>query len=194
MAQELHRDPDWKGRLHRINPDLGKDPPLLDAVGEVDPLLQSVRGRMLYPKEKRQTLTVACQLVASSFYFERRGGAGKGDGSYIKIRGIIRCRLVDTAEVMALGRFLASCLHEPCFIVINYARPDEKVQIPLEVMRENGRFDGVELDVPVAGEDATTSIELKMEREGLRDQFLYRLSGFPRKLLQEESKDARRVN
>lgn len=45
VAQELHRDPDWKGRLHRINPDLGKDPPLLDAVGEVDPLLQSVRGR-----------------------------------------------------------------------------------------------------------------------------------------------------
>lgn len=193
VAEELHRDPDWKGRLYRINPYLGKEPPLLVDVGEVEPLLQSVRGRMVYPEEKRQTLTVACQLVASSFYFERRGIAGKDENSDISVAGTIRCRLVDADEVRALGRFLASCLREPSFVVINYTRPDEKIQIPVKAMREQGRFDGVELDVAVAGEDAATSIELKMERDGLRDQVLYRLSGFPRKLLKEDSKDARRV-
>lgn len=192
--REWAKDPIWADRLHRINPDLGREPPPLDAVEEVDSVAQSVRGWLQSPDEKRRIHAIACRLVASSFYFERRGNAAKSDpGSSVSIRipGTIRCRITEPTFLTALGKFLAACIHAPTFVVINYSHhPDEEVPVPVQNMVDHGRFDGVEVDFAVFGEDAVTSVELKLEREGLRDQRLYRLSGFPRKLVKEDFKQS----
>lgn len=191
VAREWAKDPMWAGRLHRINPNLGREPPPLDAVHEIDSMVQNVRGWLQHKDEKRRIHAIACKLVASSFYFARRGNAGKGEGSSIQVQGVIKCRLTEQVEVTALGKFLASCIHEPTFVVINYFSPDLEIDLPTQAMLSDGRFDGVEVDITVSGEDASTSIELKLEREGLQDQRLYRLSGFPRKLIKEDFKESR---
>lgn len=194
VTREWAKDPDWEDRLHRINPDLGKEPPPLDAVEEVDSIAQSVRGWLQHPEEKRRIHAVACKLAASSFYFERRGNAGKIESSSaIHLQGTIRCRLAETTAITALGKFLAACLHEPALVIINYSRPDEEIALPVDTMLSHGRFDGVGVDFTVSGEETVTSIELKLEREGLQDQRLYHLSGFPRKLVKEDFKQSQVV-
>lgn len=191
VSREWQKDPELRDRLHRFNPDLGQEPPPLDAVQSVDDIIRSTRGWLQEKDEKMRIHAMACKLVASSFYFERRGNASKVQGSSIKVSGIIRCRLVDTTEVMALGKFFSSCIHEPTFVIINYSCADEETEIPIRTMASQGRFDGVEMNITVLGEEAVTSIELKLERDGLPDQRLYRLSGFPRKLIKEDFKESR---
>lgn len=191
VAREWQKDPDLADRLHRINPDLGEEPPLLDAVDKLDSIAQNTRGWLQDKDEKRRIHAIACRLVASSFYFERRGYAGKGEGSTIDVKGAIRCRISETAEVVALGEFLSSCESDPTLVIINYATHDKEIRIPIQEMVSHGRFDPVEVDIMVLGEDAFTSIELKLERQGLQDQRLYRLSGFPRKLIKEDFKQSR---
>jgi hypothetical protein len=57
-------------RYVRLNPDLLENPPALDQVNKMKPLLEMVRRQM--QKHKRID-EVACQLIASSFYFEKSG-------------------------------------------------------------------------------------------------------------------------
>ena len=57
-------------RYVRLNPDLGENPPALDQVNKMKPLLETVRRQM--QKDKRIE-GVASQLIATSFYFEKSG-------------------------------------------------------------------------------------------------------------------------
>lgn len=141
--------------------------------------------------EKCRIYAIEFRLVASSFYFARRGNECKGEGSSVNIKGAIRCRISEMAEVVALEKFLSSCKSDPALPIINYAAAqDKEIKVPIQTMGSHGRFDPVEVDITVAGEDAVTSIELKLERQGLQDQRLYRLSGFPRRLIKEDFKQS----
>lgn len=188
VRQEYTKDSEASRRLHRLNPYLGEEPPLLDAVDKVDLMLNNTRGWTQREEAKAQIHDIACKLVASSFYFQRIGGPGKaqGRGSPIQLRGIIKCRLTNTSEVMALGSFFAKCSPVPTFVLINYVSTDQEVTIPVDVMESQGHFGGVEVRLTVPGEDAVASIELKLERPNGKNRRLFCLSGFPRKLVKED--------
>lgn len=161
---------------------------MLDAVGKVQSIVQNTRGWLQDKDEKCRIHAIECKVVASTFYFERCGNAGKDEGSPIHVKGVIGCRIFEMAEVMALGKFLLSCIYDPTLFVINKATQDKVVEMPIKTMVLYGLSDLVEVDITVLGEAVLTSIDLKLEREGLRDQRLYRLSLFLRKLIKQDSK------
>lgn len=104
--------------------------------------------------EKCRIHAIEFRLVASSFYFERRG-----EGSSVDVKGAIRCRISEMAEVVALEKFLSSCKSDPALPIINYAAAqDKEIKVPIQTMGSHGRFDPVEVDITVSGEDAITSI------------------------------------
>ncbi|KAJ0108083.1 hypothetical protein J7T55_007202 [Diaporthe amygdali] len=187
-VREWQKDPGWSDRLHRINIDLGEEPPMLDAVDKVKSLVQNTRRWLQDKDEKCRIHAIECELVASTFYFERRGNAGKDEGSPIHVKGVIGCRIFEMAEVMAPGKFLLSYIYDPTLFVINKATQDKVVEMPIKTMVLYGLSDLVEVDITVLEEAVLTSIDLKLEREGLRDQRLYRLSLFLRKLIKQDSK------
>ena len=60
-----------RDRYIRINPDLGYDPPALDAVNKRDDLQKHVKARIKEDPQMKSILEIAHRLVASTFFFER---------------------------------------------------------------------------------------------------------------------------
>jgi hypothetical protein len=58
-------------RYIRMNPDIGRTPPQLDAKGEVGRLQLDVAQYLEEPEARTKLEEIVFRLVASSFYFER---------------------------------------------------------------------------------------------------------------------------
>lgn len=184
FCNEFAGDPDWRARMHRLNPDLLTEPPVMDKVGEVDSLYDKAKNWVALGKTKDHISNIACILIASSFYFERSDHVSRGQNSYYQLHGLIRCRLSDDAnDVKALGRLLGSCVKPAAFVVKIPGSNDEEYAVPVQEMIDSGHFEGVELEVTVQGEETITTIDLRLE--GLARSCLFHLSGFPRMLLKE---------
>lgn len=56
-------------RYTRLNPELGEDPPPLDAKRDVSRLHELVKDKLRAPEFQFSAEIVALQLIASSFYF-----------------------------------------------------------------------------------------------------------------------------
>ncbi|KAK6220922.1 hypothetical protein LQW54_001842 [Pestalotiopsis sp. IQ-011] len=176
---------DLATRAFRVNPDLGDEPPSLDAVDKVTPLRQQVAGWLLDHKRVTQIKEISCTLVASSFYFEPFGQPEKGDESSIQLQGFIRCRLSDDAsDIKALGTFLGTCTSPAHFVVENSSAPDDDITIPVQSMMSGGLYQGVEVMLTLSSEDNDSTIALKLP--GLGEVRLYPLSGFPRNLMKND--------
>ncbi|ETS74669.1 hypothetical protein PFICI_13153 [Pestalotiopsis fici W106-1] len=101
MSSFSHPD---DGQLFRVNPDLRKEPPAMDKVEEIEPLIQSVDGWLA---QNNDIDDIARTLVASSFYFGRVGNAERGSRTGVQLRGLIYCRLSENADnIKALGEYL----------------------------------------------------------------------------------------
>jgi hypothetical protein len=61
--------PDMKDRFVRINPDIGKRPPQLDAVSDLEELMELTKRALDEPKMDAMIWNVSLSLIASTFYF-----------------------------------------------------------------------------------------------------------------------------
>jgi hypothetical protein len=76
------RDSSWSKRYFRLNPDLGEDPPPLDAKQKLREVQLLAVNSLRTDSNKALVQKIAHQLVASSFYFVKEGLEEDGD-SYI---------------------------------------------------------------------------------------------------------------
>lgn len=79
-----------KHRYIRVNPDIGRTPPQLDAVGEVEQLQLDVARYLKEPDSMAMLEDIVFRLVASSFYFERTHATRDMSRGTAKVRGKLR--------------------------------------------------------------------------------------------------------
>ncbi|KAI1264025.1 hypothetical protein F5Y18DRAFT_418041 [Xylariaceae sp. FL1019] len=175
-------------RVFRINVDLGRAPPRLDAVDQVTSLRDEVTGWISNNEsEKQRVREIACRLVASSFYYERTGNAHKTEDSLLQLRGVIRCRLPEESHDMrSLGRFLRSNTSTtPTFIAVRGDGDDERFPVPIEDMIVSGRFPGVPVIITAPLEETVTQLAIQLTGFVMKHNMFY-ISGFPRSLMKND--------
>ncbi|TGJ87061.1 hypothetical protein E0Z10_g1710 [Xylaria hypoxylon] len=186
-SEPLLRDPQWKDRLYRFNPDFGEEPPPMDDVGKIQSLSNNVVGWIENHADVQEKISqVACSLVASSFYFERVGKPVQVQSSSIQLRGLIRCRISENSqEIRALGAFFASCHSPAAFVVEDSADGDGdlRIEIPVGKLREHGLYEDIHVDITISSETTNTTIALDL-RGISKNRRMFNISGFPRQLMQ----------
>ncbi|KAF2969406.1 hypothetical protein GQX73_g4164 [Xylaria multiplex] len=188
-SEPLLRDPRWKDRLFRFNPDFGEEPPPMDDVGKIQSLSNNVAGWMENHTDVQEKISqVACSLVASSFYFERVGRPVQVQSSSIQVHGRIRCRLQEDSEpsedIRALGAFFASC-HSPAAFVIEdlvNGDGDQRVEVPVNNLRDRGLYVDIYVDIVIPSEATKATIALDL-RGISKNRRMFNISGFPRPLM-----------
>jgi hypothetical protein len=68
----LNQSDDEKARYRRVNPTIGRDPPALDEKKEIERLQVDVQRYFQTMENKLVVDDIALQLIASTFYFERK--------------------------------------------------------------------------------------------------------------------------
>ncbi|KAI0490190.1 hypothetical protein F4859DRAFT_183291 [Xylaria cf. heliscus] len=188
-SEPLMRDPQWKGRFYRFNPDFGEEPPPLDDVEKLGSLYNNCTGWIENNAEVQEKLNeVACSLVASSFYFERAGKPVQIQNSSIQLRGHIRCRISeDSEEIRALGAFFASCNSPAAFVVEDAADGDGdlRIEIPVDHLRDRGVYKDLLVTMTIPSETTKTTIALDL-RGICKNRRMFNISGFPRQLMQHD--------
>ena len=185
--RELEKSP-FQTRMYRINPDLKKDPPKMDAKSEVPSLEPLVAGLFKENAELQLKITtVACILVASTFYFEKEGNPVSTSGSSAEVYGYIKCRMSNESEDMEkLGRFLQQCRGKSAsFLMHNNPQQnikDQEIRIPVDEMIQNNNYTPPRIKIDIVGDEVETVIYLKLPRlcEG---RSLFPISGLPRALM-----------
>jgi hypothetical protein len=188
--EQLHQ------RMHRINPDLGEEPPEMDNVSQASPLYGKILEWASLPASQERIAKVARGLLASSFYFERNGVAAMCSASTISLPGLIKCRLSgDYDAIRSLGRLLSTtCSFEASFVVENMPSGDKekKFMIAHEDMIDHGIWNDMKVLVTIPGEDTLTTISLEAPglcdtRDGPRArESRFTISGFPRTLMRSD--------
>ncbi|KAI0965763.1 hypothetical protein F4678DRAFT_467205 [Xylaria arbuscula] len=193
-SEPFLRDPQWKERLYRLNPDLGEEPPAMDDVEKIKSLSNNVAGWIENHAEVQEEVNeIACSLVASSFYLELVGKPVKAQDSSIQLHGFIRCRIPhEIQERRALGAFLASC-HSPVALVIKSSADgpdgtdgpeDLQIEVPVVDLRERGVYEDISVTFTIGSE--TTSTTISLDLCGIcRNRRIFNISGFPRQLVQD---------
>lgn len=177
-----------RGRLRRINPELKMGLPQLDAIDKVDDLAYMVPRLVAKDTALRSEIeSVACALVASTFYFERDGVPQSQSSSSTTISGYIVCRLPNGMEDMAnLGRFIQRA-SGASFIIYNEPKniEDMKINVPTEIMIEEEEFEEPKVRITILGDDAMTTVALRLP--GLcSSRKDFPISGFPRPLMKND--------
>ncbi|KAK3658833.1 hypothetical protein LTR56_001704 [Elasticomyces elasticus] len=188
-------------RYQRINVDLGKDPPELDAVDQVEDLQATVAYRLkTVPEYKVQLGEIAHQLVASSFYFEKAPGHAVDPSVAIQIFGTFRCRFLSgSQELRHLGELLRTKQipgFQPFFSVLEQDDYQENTWPQRFTLQEdviNGMiaraiFEHPQVGIDVSKQGAKTTVLLHLDGTGGA-----LVSGFPRPLLDNENQDLSRV-
>lgn len=98
-----------RGRLQRIDPRLGYDPPSLDDKAKMRHLKRTAKQVLKQnPSYQRQIRHISRRLVASCFYFEKMRHDGIGSGHY-QFNGRILCKYLNNSQELSdLGFFLAT--------------------------------------------------------------------------------------
>lgn len=112
-------------RYQRINVHLGRDPPELDAVNEVDRMRATTEQKLKHSSEYSLKIReIAHQLIASCFFFEKSTSAAVACPLGFQVMGMIRCRfLAGSLELRELGNVLSikqSHDFQPYFQVVEY--------------------------------------------------------------------------
>jgi hypothetical protein len=184
--REFEKSP-FKNRMYRINPDLKKDPPKMDAKSEVPSLEPLVAGLFKEDDELQlEITTLACILVASTFYFEKEGNPVSASGSSAEVYGHIKCRMSNESEDMEkLGRFLQQCQEKSALFLIHnnpqQNTKDQEIRIPVDEMIQNRNYTPPEIKIDIVGDEVETVIYLKLPRL-CKGRSLFPISGFPRAL------------
>jgi hypothetical protein len=188
--REFDKSP-FKDRMVRFNPDLKKDPPRMDAKSEVPSLELIVAGLFKESAELQLAVTtVACILVASTFYFEKEGKPMSTSGSSAEVYGYIKCRMSNESEdMMKLGSFLEQCQEKPAsFLIHNNPQQntkDREIRIPVNEMIQKRSFTPPRIEIDIVGDEVETVISLKLPRL-CRERSHFPISGFPRALMKHD--------
>ncbi|KAK5119234.1 hypothetical protein LTR85_007848 [Meristemomyces frigidus] len=195
------RRSDWPGtkpeRYIRFNPDLGCEPPPLDAKRDFDKLGRDVNAELHSCSYRRDAQSVAFQLIASTFYFSRlRLQLVEGTNTH-RCKGMICCRFEnDSQHLQELGRFLQNQLEfEPEFLFREERRDEDVLTVPLTPQLILGMINhkAFEVEVPefyIHDPTAATNIVVNLVDRRHRDLGMqwYSLSGFPRCIATEDSR------
>ena len=206
MSEATRGDQDDKTRYHRINPNIGEEPPRLDETKKLSYLRQRMTHVMRDTTFHNQIGRIARRLVASSFYVEvpskptsiqEFDSAVSGtnvlasDETGLMAIAEIRCRFPsDSQEIRYLGDYLKNVTtmrFTPKFIIgeKDSKAGSQEIWITLsviEMMMHHASFELNKAHIPVSNEHAVTTISLSMASgEALP------ISGFPRILMAKKA-------
>ncbi|KAL8906193.1 MAG: hypothetical protein Q9171_006376 [Xanthocarpia ochracea] len=187
MAESGRGDELNRSRYHRINPNIGEEPPRLDDTKKLPHLRQRMVHVMKEKTFQNQIGEVARRLVASSFYVEVPAKPRNVHDPDASVPVEIRCRFPsDSQEIRRLGDYLknvSTLKFKPHFIFTEQKSSGrEPQQIPItskviESMMMNASFCLESVHIPVSNENAVITGNLSLAS----DEYLP-ISGFPRAL------------
>ena len=206
MSEAARGDQDDKTRYHRINPDIGEEPPRLDETKKLSHLRQRMAHIMRNKAFHDQIGVIARRLVASFFYIEipsKRTSieelnfsvSGRGapdlDETGLTAAAEIRCRFPsESHEIRYLEDYLKNVTtlkFTPKSIIGEKDSKAESQEIlitmsVIDIMMHSASFELEMAQMPVSNEYAVTTISLSMAPgEALP------ISGFPRSLLAKKA-------
>ncbi|KAF2735254.1 FabD/lysophospholipase-like protein [Polyplosphaeria fusca] len=182
-------------RYLRINPDIGRDPPKLDDVGQLKRLQEDTQKALKTPDSKVLIERTAHTLAASSFYYEKLVSPWKErDGSF-SCRGRLCCRFENGSDhVRSLGEYMRAQQNgefQPFFEIRNDEHPAVTENVVLSAEDVNAMVDRASFSITlpdIRTRKQSTHIHIEMV---LRGQYLREskvpISGFPRTLMVERS-------
>lgn len=176
------------GRMRRINPDLGTEPPSMDEVSQLGSLRLSVQNWLAQDSQKILITQIACILVASCFYFERNGNVKFEQASALELPGRVKCRLSSNQDaIRGLGEFLSAAKRKIYSNVHNNPsdRAQQSYELPVGLMKATGSWDDVDVHVRIPGDDTLTTISIDMHDICAKGR-QYAISGFPRVLMRHD--------
>ncbi|CAN9422509.1 unnamed protein product [Alternaria alternata] len=180
-------------RYVRINPDIGRTPPRLDDVNEVDRLQSDVSRYLKGPEAMADIEDVVFRLVASSFYFERTHATRDMSQGSAKVKGRLRCRFEESSDwAKEMGLFFKKHQRadfQPYFDTWdgNQQHGRDKINLDssrIERMASHGALDIQEVELTVATSERDADIRLHLHTSTGRTKG-YSISGFPRDFFRE---------
>ncbi|KAK5360276.1 hypothetical protein LTS13_010366 [Exophiala xenobiotica] len=206
-AQNTGKSMDGGSRCIRVNLDLGKEPPALDAKTELTNLQTQVVQLLRSREYQNDIEQVAYRLVASTFYFIKDSVSANDNGTF-RCSGRITCRFEGNSSEMRrnmreLGHLLRQQQipgYQPFFTIKEQAGDVDSNKVFITesmiedmIRRAEFRFDKtVEIEVP--NQLTMTTIYLALYERRSFEPGLYPISGFPRCLVMEDSMNATRLD
>ncbi|KAF2117507.1 hypothetical protein BDV96DRAFT_393250 [Lophiotrema nucula] len=199
LAQERQQPNHNASRYIRINPDLGEDPPKMDAKKEVEQLHRQTKRILATSRYKDTIKDVVLRLAASSFYFVKSSSTTIEHGQTHRIQGNICCRFEDgSRNLRRMGEFLRhqqKPASKPTFHIVNHENNTviQRIELRSTVianMLDRAVFapEACEIDVPVPSAWVAITISL-VNTNDIVDH--YPISGFPRVLPDMPPRDRR---
>ncbi|KAJ4295420.1 hypothetical protein N0V90_007432 [Kalmusia sp. IMI 367209] len=198
-------------RYVRINPDINREPPPLDAKIELDQLQKEVSQVLTTHRHRLELELVVFRLIASTFYFEKEQVTRNRMEGTATVTGKLQCRFEESSTwLKELGRFFKKRQRageddsgQPYFEVWNGAESHSKRKAcPFEGLHSNvvlteavidrieshGDFNLDAFDIVISTTEPDADIRLCLytlseEKKG------YSISGFPRDFLTEDSRN-----
>lgn len=180
-------------RYIRVNPDIGRSPPRLDAVGEIELLQSDVARYLKEPEATTKLEDIVFRLVASSFYFERTHATRDMSRGTAKVRGKLQCRFEESSEwAKEMGLFFKKHQRadfQPYFDTWDGVQQHSRDKINfdssrIERMASHGELNVQEIELTVATSGRDALIRLHLHTSSGRTKG-YPISGFPRDFFKE---------
>ncbi|GIZ36674.1 hypothetical protein CKM354_000014300 [Cercospora kikuchii] len=190
FVRSLDLDPTTDAqRYTRLNPELGEDPPPLDAKRDVSRLHELVKDKLRAPEFQFSAEIVALQLIASSFYFVTEQ-IKAGQGAKI-CRGRIHCKFEDHNNVRSMRQWLGHQCRDrfrPHVTVSHQQFPQAKQSFAIEVQSiiKEGIFEFRPIEIPISNQMSSTTIAMQLRTNCGREEE-FPISGFPRNLMAEDN-------
>jgi patatin-like phospholipase/acyl hydrolase len=180
-------------RYIRINPEIGRTPPRLDDVNEIDRLQLDVSRYLGEPRAMADVEDIVFRLVASSFYLELTDATRNISQGVAKVRGTLRCRFEESSDwAKEMGWFFTrhqKADFQPYFDTWdgNQQHGRDKINLNpshIEEMVSHGALgvQEIELTVAISGKDTDIRLHLYTSTLGARG---FSISGFPRDFSKE---------
>ncbi|KAH7084592.1 hypothetical protein FB567DRAFT_445911, partial [Paraphoma chrysanthemicola] len=175
-------------RYVRINPDIGRTPPSIDAKGELQGLQVAVAQYLEEPEGRNKLEDIVFRLVASSFYFERTHATRDMSRGAARVRGKLKCRFEESSEwAKEMGVFFRKHQRadfQPYFDTWDGVEQHSRDQINIDSLRiermaSHGELNVREIELTVAANGRDAEIRLHLHTSSGRIKG-YPISGFPR--------------
>ncbi|KAI0868821.1 hypothetical protein GGS24DRAFT_494248 [Hypoxylon argillaceum] len=160
-----------RGRLQRIDPRLGYDPPSLDDKAKMRHLKRTAKQVLKQnPSYQRQIRHISRRLVASCFYFEKMRHDGIGSGHYQFNEGASTpfSALRNRGGPGSIKTYLRKIINKMCKGTLSI-------------------FDFDRVDYPVSNKNAEVTISMVFWDSEDRKTDIIPISGFPRRIISESS-------
>ncbi|KAF2735206.1 hypothetical protein EJ04DRAFT_576300 [Polyplosphaeria fusca] len=188
-------------RYIRVNPDIGRPPPQLDAKDEVERLQLDVFRSLSEPEMQLELEDIVFRLVASCFYFDRTHATRDRSRGTATVTGKLQCRFELSSELLKqLGHFFKKHQRadfQPYFDYWDGIEQHSRNEISLDStcidrMASHGdlNINDIEITVSTTGRKADIRLYFYLSSGNIQG---YSVSGFPRDFLTETDRAERDV-